>query len=112
MFRAFVGHPIKRARAHVGNVFAFGPEKTDAVWAEEPFVSGANQKIGAERFYVQRHCATTLADVQKQQRTLGMAGGGNTRGVKERSVIKAHQTGGNETGARGNSGDEIVGGNK
>src|SRR5438552_10207884 len=55
-------------------MFALGPKKSRAVRAEEPFISGAHQKVGAKVADIHRHRPARLAHIKHKQRTLGMAG--------------------------------------
>src|SRR6202171_4918414 len=53
-------------------MFALGPKKSRAVRAEEPFISGAHQKVGAKVVDIHRHRPARLAHIKHQQRTLCM----------------------------------------
>src|SRR5258706_13950399 len=109
-FRAFRGGPVKGAGTHFFGVFIFNPEKSRAVGTEQPFVSGADQEIGAELGDVERYASTTLTDVEKKQRTLRVARRGETRGVEQQAIIEAHEADRDYARSWRDGSDEVIGG--
>ena len=93
-------------------MLGFRPEKSRAERAKKPFVAGGNHEIGAELIYVHRNCATTLADVEKQQCALRLARSGETRGVQQYGIIEAYQAYRDQPSAWRERGNEIVRGEK
>ena len=112
IFRAFRRHPVKRAWSHFGDVFKFRPEKSGTEGPKKPLVTGGNHKVGAELIYVQGDCATTLANIEKQQSALRMARSRETRGIQQHAIIEADQAYRNETSAWRQRGNEIIRGEK
>src|SRR5258707_5322183 len=109
-FRAFRGGPVKGAGTLFFGVFIFNPEKSRAVGTEQPFVSGADQEIGAELGDVERYASTTLTDVEKKQRTLRVARSGETRGVEQHAIIEAHEADRDYARSWRDGSDEVIGG--
>src|SRR5580704_4242064 len=56
--------PRKRSRTPSILMFALDPKKSRAVRAEEPFISGAHQKVGVKVFDIHRHRSARLANIK------------------------------------------------
>ena len=70
--------PIKRPWTHSIQLFALEPDKSGAPGAEEPFISGAHQKISAKFVYIHWHRPARLARIQHKHRSLRMTGRSHT----------------------------------
>src|SRR5262249_15781843 len=76
-------HPIKWRRADHRDVFTVNPEESRTKWAEQPLVTGAYEKIGAQLVHVHWHRAAALARVQQEESALLVARGGDARRIQE-----------------------------
>src|SRR5205814_3030067 len=80
--------------------------------AKEPFVACADEKIGAKSCDVDGDCAAALADVEKKQYALLVAGFGEARNVQHGTIVEADVADGDEASARRERRDDIVDGEK
>jgi len=76
-----LGHPIKRPWTRSIKVFALGPKKSCAPGAEEPFISGAHQKVSAKLVYIHWHRPARLARIQHKDRSLRVTGRSHARRI-------------------------------
>jgi hypothetical protein len=58
----------------VSSCSLFGPKKSRALGAEEPFISGAHQKVSAKFVYVHRYGPARLARIKHKHRSLRVTG--------------------------------------
>src|SRR5208282_1348058 len=84
------------------------PEKPRAKGAEEPFVTGADDEIGAKLRDIHGNGAAALAHIEQQQSPLRVARGGNAFGVEQRPVVEAHEAHGDQARVGSQRGDEII----
>jgi len=77
-------------------VLGFGPEKSCAEWAQQPFVSGADHEVRSEFIYVERNRTAALADIEEKQSALRVAGSSEARGIEHHGVIETHQADGDQ----------------
>src|SRR5439155_25655868 len=91
--RAFHRHPVIGRGADGREQIFSDPEKTGSKRAEEPFVAGADEEIGDKSYDVDGDGAAALADVEKKQCALPVAGFGEARNVQHGDVVEADVAG-------------------
>ena len=89
-------NPVKKGLdvAFFRNVLRFGPEKSGADRAKQPFVSSADHEVHAELIHVERNRTAALADIEQKQSALRVAGCSEAGGIQHHAVIETNKADG------------------